>query len=207
MCEITHLELTDKKYQHDLSSRSWYKLINNAYPISDYQFTELWELHPQQRDQIMMFGRLVAIPRYQKLYGNNVEYRYSGKNLVSDNIENEVMQTALHWLSSIEKFHRFNGMLVNWYSDGKHYMGPHSDDERDLTSGASIYSFSFGAERTFRIINKLTHEKTDIQLKHGSLLIMGGAMQQEFKHSLPSSAKCKARRINFTIRSFTTQKS
>ncbi|VAW79857.1 hypothetical protein MNBD_GAMMA12-3138 [hydrothermal vent metagenome] len=31
-------------------------------------------------------------------------------------------------------------------------------------------------------------------------------MQQEYKHALPVAAKCKASRINFTIRSFTTQK-
>jgi len=94
---------------------------------------------------------------------------------------------------------------VNWYQDGTHYMGAHSDDERDLSPQAAIYSFSFGATRTFRIINKATSEKTDLLLKHGSLLVMGGAMQQEFKHALPATKKCKASRVNFTIRSFLTQ--
>lgn len=203
MANIKPGTILSDSVKHSLSKHSWYQLIEDAYPISKEQYQRLWNLHPQQRDEIMMFGRLVRIPRYQKLYGNKVEYRYSGKNLISETINNEVMATSLNWVNAIDD-QNYNGMLVNWYQDGTHYMGAHSDDERDLSPQAAIYSFSFGATRTFRIINKATSEKTDLLLRHGSLLVMGGSMQHEFKHALPATKKCKASRVNFTIRSFLT---
>ena len=209
MALITRIEPVSHIQHHpreNLTASSWYQLLDNVYPISDREFDELWHMHPESRDSIMMFGKSVTIPRYQKLYGHDVEYRYSGKNMVSAPVTNSVMATTLTWVNQYEPQHQHNGMLVNWYRDGSHYMGMHSDDERDLTRGAAIYSFSFGAERVFRISNKATGEKTDLLLRHGSLLIMGGAMQQEFKHGLPARAGCKTPRINFTIRSFTTQK-
>ena len=188
-----------------LSERSWYRLVEDVCPIDNSDFEILWALHPEQRDNIMMFGKEVQIPRYQKLYGNKVEYRYSGKNLISAPIENPVLQSCLDWVNDYEPDINYNGMLVNWYQNGQHYMGLHSDDERDLVQHAPIFSFSFGAERVFRISHKQNSDKIDVVLKHGSLLVMGGDMQQEFKHALPKSAKCKSPRINLTIRAFTTQ--
>jgi alkylated DNA repair dioxygenase AlkB len=38
----------------------------------------------------------------------------------------------------------FNGILVNEYPNGTHYIGKHSDDERALSS-AGVVSVSFGA--------------------------------------------------------------
>ena len=42
----------------------------------------------------------------------------------------------------------------------------------------------------------------DFHLADGDLLIMGGNMQQEYKHSVPPRKRLTGRRINLTIRAF-----
>ena len=49
---------------------------------------------------------------------------------------------------------RLNELLVNWYRDGSDYIGPHSDDERELVKGAGIYCISYGATRDFVLCKK-----------------------------------------------------
>lgn len=44
---------------------------------------------------------------------------------------------------------RYNFVLVNRYSDGRHCIGEHRDDEKELSGGAPIASLSLGAERDF----------------------------------------------------------
>ena len=46
--------------------------------------------------------------------------------------------------------------LVNWYQDGDHYIGWHSDDESQLDQTAPIYTISLGATRTFKTREKKT---------------------------------------------------
>ena len=45
----------------------------------------------------------------------------------------------------------FNHVLINWYNDGSHYIGPHSDSEAQIVEDSPIVSVSLGQERTFRI--------------------------------------------------------
>ena len=105
-----------------------------------------------------------------------------------------------------EPEHAYNGVVVNWYDGSTDSLGAHADSEKSLISGASIYSFSLGAARTFRVHpGKGTGQSPrDFWLEGGDLVIMGGAMQEEFKHSIPASKKYQGRRINLTIRAFTT---
>ena len=94
----------------------------------------------------------------------------------------------------------FNGILVNEYPDGNHYIGKHSDDERAL-SDAGVVSVSFGASRKFRIRDKLTNNIVmDIPTNSREIWIMGGDFQKEFTHEVPVEKKIKSKRISFTFR-------
>ena len=53
-----------------------------------------------------------------------------------------------------------NGVLVNWYQDGEHYIGWHSDDVSQLDQDAPIYTISLGATRTFKI--RETKDKNNV---------------------------------------------
>jgi alkylated DNA repair dioxygenase AlkB len=80
-------------------------------------------------------------------------------------------------------------------------MGWHSDDEPSLGRNPLIASVSFGAERKFMLRHRQKKSsRQEIVLRHGSLLVMGGALQHHWQHQLPKSKKVREARINLTFR-------
>lgn len=81
-------------------------------------------------------------------------------------------------------------------------MGWHSDDEDALGKDTAIASLSLGAVRKFCLRHKRQKEleQVSILLEDGGLLVMKGATQANWKHSIPKSAKIAAPRINLTFR-------
>ena len=94
----------------------------------------------------------------------------------------------------------FNSVLCNLYHDGNDGMGWHADDERELGFEPIIASISFGADRKFSFKHRITKERIDIRLAHGSMLIMRGQSQHAWLHALPKSKKVLEPRINLTFR-------
>jgi alkylated DNA repair dioxygenase AlkB len=82
---------------------------------------------------------------------------------------------------------KFNSCLLNLYHSGNEGMGWHSDDEKSLGKNNTIASLSFGAERKFSFKHKRTKQTVSLVLEHGSLLVMKGATQSNWLHSLPKS--------------------
>lgn len=99
---------------------------------------------------------------------------------------------------------KFNSCLLNLYDDGNEGMGWHSDDEKSIEDSSSIASVSLGAERKFSFKHKQSHKTISILLEHGSLLLMKGATQKKWLHSLPKSSKITLPRINLTFRIMVT---
>ena len=193
---------------HQLTERSWVEFWPKAISCTQAEFDEFWALHPETRHEIMIMGKLTAIPRFQKLYGAG-EYRFSGTVMPGDPVIPVFVQRCLDLARRLYPEYRegWNGALVNWYADGSNYIGPHSDDTRDLVPGAPILSFSFGSVRTFRVKKKTEAEdeeiaKVDFPTEPGSLLAMCGDMQNEYKHEITKTAKAVGPRINVTIRCF-----
>eukprot|EP00946_MAST-07B_sp_MAST-7B-sp1_P003164 g3164.t1 len=98
-----------------------------------------------------------------------------------------------------------NSVLVNWYLP-EHKIGSHSDDEsQHMPFPIFSYSLSPGGARRFLFHSKRGGAAVkDLTLKDGDLLVMGGTMQQNFKHSVPPLRKNetfgKVNRINLTVR-------
>ncbi|KFN49413.1 hypothetical protein N790_05385 [Arenimonas malthae CC-JY-1] len=94
-----------------------------------------------------------------------------------------------------------NSVLANLYRDGRDAMGWHSDDEPELGPRPVIASLSLGGTRRFAFRHR--HDparKHAIDLPHGSLLLMAGDTQAEWKHALPRTARPVPARINLTFR-------
>jgi alkylated DNA repair dioxygenase AlkB len=127
-------------------------------------------------------------------------YRYSGQLMPSvpfGNMEwlKEIMNLVNTTLST-----SFNGILINRYTDGADSIGPHSDDERGLSNGI-VAAISLGGERTFRVRDKSTGNIVlDTPTVTGSLMVMDGAFQREFKHEIPPTKKVTPPRISLTFR-------
>jgi len=52
---------------------------------------------------------------------------------------------------------------MNWYNDGSHHVGWHSDSETDLLPGSSIASLSLGSTREFQLRHRKDAEKGKLQ--------------------------------------------
>lgn len=152
-----------------------------------------------QQGSIFIFGNEHVIPRLQAWYSaTGIDYRYSGKTLQHQ----ELLPTINHLRTLLEKTLQspFNGVLCNFYRNGDDHMGWHSDDEDSLGANPLIASLSFGAERDFVLRSKITGEKIEIQLGHGSLLVMSGSCQHHWQHALPKRKRVTEPRINLTFR-------
>lgn len=154
-----------------------------------------WETH-----RIRMFGRMVDSPRLSCWIGDpGASYVYS-----------RVCFEPRPWPQALAALRpridaaagvAMNSVLANLYRDGRDAMGWHSDDEPELGPRPVIASLSLGGTRRFAFRHR--HDparKASIDLPHGSLLVMAGDTQAEWKHALPRTAKPVPARINLTFR-------
>jgi alkylated DNA repair dioxygenase AlkB len=92
----------------------------------------------------------------------------------------------------------YNAVLCNLYRDGNDSVGLHSDAEPEM--GPVIASVSLGAERLFRLKRKDGGIAFAERLPPGSLLIMAGQTQRNFKHEVPKEPNIIESRLNLTFR-------
>lgn len=168
---------------------------------SESYFKALEDCIDWSADQLKMFGKTHTLNRKVAWYGDAAyAYRYSQSTKIALPWTPELMLIKAHLQAFTGE--AFNSCLLNYYYHGGDSMGWHADNEKTMTSGATIASVSLGAERTFKFKHKQSNEVRSILLEHGSLLLMKGATQQYWKHSLPASRKITAPRINLTFRLF-----
>ncbi|MBN8618629.1 MAG: alpha-ketoglutarate-dependent dioxygenase AlkB, partial [Anaerolineae bacterium] len=95
----------------------------------------------------------------------------------------------------------FNSVLLNLYRDGNDSVGWHSDDEPELGTNPVIASLTLGAARAFQFRHRTNRDlRVNLELTHGSLLIMAGATQHHWHHQVPKTRKPLPPRINLTFR-------
>jgi alkylated DNA repair dioxygenase AlkB len=154
----------------------------------------LWE-----NDEVIIFGKHIVTKRKAAWYGDS-DYLYTYSNTT---------KKALAWTKELSELKqvveeivgaKFNSCLLNLYHNGNEGMGWHSDDEKSLGKNNTIASLSLGAERKFSFKHKQTKQIVSLVLEHGSLLIMKGATQANWLHSLPKSKNITLPRINLTFR-------
>ena len=92
----------------------------------------------------------------------------------------------------------YNAVLCNLYRHGNDSVGLHADAEPEM--GPVIASVSLGAERVFRLKAQSGASVFAERLPHGSLFIMAGETQKNFKHEVPKEPDVILPRINLTFR-------
>lgn len=92
----------------------------------------------------------------------------------------------------------YNAVLCNLYRNGNDSVGLHADAEPEM--GPIIASVSLGAERLFRLKQRNGRTVFSERLPGGSLLIMAGNTQKNFRHEVPKEPEITEARINLTFR-------
>ena len=152
-----------------------------------------------QEEALVIAGRQVMVPRLVCWYGDpGARYRYSG-----------VSHEPLPWTPALTRLRtaveqrsgsRFNSVLGNLYRSGQDSMGWHADKEKELGPNPVIASLSLGATRRFLLRHNRTREQIELGLTDGSLLIMGGRLQHDWRHCVPKAPRGAEARINLTFR-------
>jgi alkylated DNA repair dioxygenase AlkB len=150
--------------------------------------------------EVRVFNRLHRVPRLTAFYGDpEIHYAYAGH-----------LHRALPWFNELSEVKNaveeisqesYNSVLLNYYRDGNDRMGWHADNESSLGQNPIIASVSLGAERFFDLKHRhLANQRVRIQLTHGSLLVMSGALQHHWLHQIPAQKKIAEPRLNLTFR-------
>jgi alkylated DNA repair dioxygenase AlkB len=160
---------------------------------------DLLDTIPWRQDEVVMFGKKIMTKRKVAWFADaGITYTYAG-----------VKKAGLQWTEPLLGIKQkvesitgasYNACLLNLYHEGEDGMGWHQDNEKEIVAESSIASMSFGAVRKFAFKHAKTNERLDIELAHGSLLDMKGAIQVHWYHSLPKTKKVKQMRINLTFR-------
>lgn len=154
---------------------------------------------PWKRDVVVLFGKQITTRRKVAWIADPERtYAYS-----------KTTKNPLPWSHTLLDLKKkveekcgvcFNSCLANLYHDGNEGMSWHADDERELEPEGTIASLSLGVSRDFLFKHKTTRHRIRHHLETGSLLIMKGAIQKYWLHSLPKRKKVKTARINLTFR-------
>ena len=156
---------------------------------------------PWRQESVKLWGKTFRQPRLVAWYGEpGLVYEYSGISL-----------TSLPWTSRISGIKhcvervvpaRFNSVLLNYYRNQNDGMGLHSDDEKELGPRPTIASVSLGAERSFLLKSRADPDARPMKLPlaSGSLLLMSGDTQKNYKHGIAKETRAIGPRVNLTFR-------
>lgn len=204
--------------QEDLETiKTQAQLISNTLPLpdgdvmfypnffaqeeSDQLFSDLYNNIHWRQDSITFYGKTIPLPRLTAWYGDSGKsYTYSGIEMNPEpwNPTLVKIKSKIESLAGV----RFNSVLINLYRSGKDSVAWHSDDEPELGKNPVIGSVSFGDTRRFmlRRKDKKDGRKVEVELTHGSVLIMKGTTQHFWQHQIPKTSKPVKPRINLTFR-------
>ena len=164
-------------------------------------FKLLQEKVSWRADKIKLYGKEHDVPRLQAWYADEGKsYTYS-----------KIKLNPLPWINPIlelkQKIERktqghFNSVLINLYRTGEDYVAWHADDEPELGPEPLIASLSLGGVRRFQLKHRYHKEikPISLDLAPGSLVIMSGALQENWIHRISPTKKEANPRINLTFR-------
>lgn len=169
-----------------------------------YIQNKLRQLHHWAQPEFNFSGKIVKMPRCVAWFGP-VDYVYSGLMHKAESMPlwmNRLGVMVSEYASlALGKNIQVNSVLCNWYRDGQDSISFHSDDEHELGMNPVIISVSLGATRTFQFKeNKNPKNKVNYVLTDGSVVVMYGNSQSEWKHGVPKEPNVSGERFNLTFR-------
>lgn len=185
-----------------LLDKSNSKLLKGKFNVENREiFNENISNLPLKKHTVVIHNKQILTPRKIGFFSNDsIGYRYTGNILPACKFDNYPF--LLDILNKVNEYTQsdFNAILINKYSDGNDYIGPHSDDERNLANNG-VVTISFGASRKFRIRDKNTKIIIkDVIVEDGDLYWMQGEFQKHFTHEIVKQLNVKDERISLTFR-------
>ena len=167
---------------------------------ADEHLDQIISRTPWEQSRLKMAGRECLIPRLNTWYGDSgAHYSYSGARLVLNPWTPQLMRLKQQVEEAVGVL--FNSALLNYYRSGDDSVGWHSDDEPELGDKPLIAVLSIGAERGFDLRHKTQKGlRYTLDLEHGSLFVMAGAMQSHWAHRIAKTRHHCEARVSLTFR-------
>ena len=168
-----------------LDGTSWIDLVPGWVPDHAELFDELLRDAPWQQRTRVMWDREVLEPRMVAGYGGPLPPSL------------EELRVILSEHYAVE----FDSCFVNLYRDGNDAVAWHGDTVRKTLRNPLVVTVSLGASRRFLVRRRgggpVLKEYAPGQ---GDLMVMGGAMQHDYEHTVPRQRNASGARMSVTMR-------
>ena len=95
----------------------------------------------------------------------------------------------------------FDSCLVNLYRDGNDAVAWHGDTVRKVLTNPLVVTVSLGSARRFLVRRRGGGPVLkEYAPGHGDLMVMGGAMQHDYEHTVPRDLRASGARMSVTMR-------
>ncbi|MFN2537711.1 MAG: alpha-ketoglutarate-dependent dioxygenase AlkB [Mycobacteriales bacterium] len=168
-----------------LDSRSWIDLVPGWVPDHGALFDELLHEAPWQQRTRVMWEREVLEPRMVAAYKDDLPPSL------------EELRVAVSDRYGVA----FDSCLVNLYRDGNDAVAWHGDTVRKTLRNPLVVTVSLGASRRF-LVRRRGGGPTlkEYAPGQGDLMVMGGAMQHDYEHTVPRQKSASGARMSVTMR-------
>ena len=178
----------DALVRHRLDDRSWLDEVTGWVPDHAAVFELLLARAPWQQRERWMYDRKVLEPR--------MVAGWTGEMLVELPPRLEEMRAAVSERYRVE----FDSVHVNLYRDGRDGVAWHGDTNRRTLTDPLVATVSLGERRRFLLRPGTSGPATrTFTPGGGDLLVMGGACQHSWQHTVPKTAHVGAR-MSITLR-------
>jgi len=185
-------------------------------------FKTMFDLHPADRHKVIVNEQEVVAKRWQRSYLKTPcidaaelvyhSYMYSGFDTSKNTEDLPGLFVPFHEYLKQHISEKYNQVIANWYENGMDGIAKHSDCERCMIPKASVAILSLYGDNTndvYRMLqivpkrearSKSVFADVEVVLAHGSVIIMHGDTQKEFRHGIRSDLVNSSPRISLSFR-------
>jgi alkylated DNA repair dioxygenase AlkB len=172
-----------------LDAHSWVDYAPDWLRGSDSVLTDLMASGRWQQREVWMYDRRVREPRLTAGWSTDVD----GCEL-PDSLRLIAAAVSQHYRID------FDRIWVNLYRDGRDSVAWHRDRNHRTHRNPTVATVSLGARRAFRLRPRGGRTAHEFLPGHGDLLVMGGACQHDWEHTVPKTSTAVGPRISVTLR-------
>jgi alkylated DNA repair dioxygenase AlkB len=170
-----------------LDERSWLDVVPGWVPDHGELFERLLEIAPWQQRTRTMWDNEVLEPRLVAAWR-------TGEQLPPE-VSELVLPLSQRYAVD------FDSCLINLYRDGSDAVAWHADTVRKVMRNPLVATVSLGARRSFLVRPAAGGAVVRRYAPgEGDLIVMGGAMQHDWHHTVPRERSASGARMSITLR-------